>query len=143
MKKSIFILASLCLLASCADKKSNGGSGPDTSNKDKIALTRYVVPQPTNPPPPVTPLDPGNTRGVLFLTELQENDLVLTPLDSVGNVRIAVTQADRDVYSSTESFVGRNETIRISTLGWGSGDYSISITYGGVMLTGTFVLGSE
>lgn len=141
MKKSIFIIASLCLLASCANRESKGD--PDTSNMYKITLSRYVVPQPTNPPPPVTPLDPGKTRGVLFLSELQENDLVLTPLDSVGNVRIAVTQADRDVYSSTESFVGRNETIRISTLGWESGNYTLCITYGGVTLTGSFVIGSE
>lgn len=141
MKKSIFIIASLCLLASCAHRESKGD--PDTSNMDKITLSRYVVPQPTNPPPPITPLDPGDTRGVLFLSEQYKEQLVLTPLDSVGDVGIVVTQAGAVVYSSAESFVGRNETIRISTLGWESGNYTLCITYGGVTLTGSFVIGSE
>ena len=143
MKKSIFIIASLCLLASCAHRESMGGEEDDPFKGDNITLSRYVVPQPTNPPPPITPLDPGDTRGVLFLSEQYKEQLVLTPLDSVGDVGIVVTQAGAVVYSSAESFVGRNETIRISTMGWESGNYTLCITYGGVTLTGSFVIGSE
>lgn len=142
MKQSVYyILVILCLFASCAHKSKNE---PDTSKQDenkKITLLQYVRYRPTNPPPPITPLDRGKTREVLFCTELQNDELLLTSLDSVGNVGIVVTGPDAVVYSSAESFVGMDERISISTQGWKKGNYTLCITCCDISFVGSFSIG--
>ncbi len=141
MKQSVYILIILCLFASCAHKSKNE---PDTSKQDenkKITLLQYVRYRPTNPPPPITPLDRGKTREVLFCTELQNDELLLTSLDSVGDVGIVVSGPDAVVYSATESFVGMDERISISTQGWEKGDYTLCITCGDISFVGSFSIG--
>jgi len=119
---------------------------------DNISLERIV--HPTVPPPPILPLTPTPTNQdssirlrieeedtiILFSAELQDDGLVLTALDAVAGVEITVTQADAVVYSSNEFFVGMDEEISISTEGWDKGDYTITITYGDILLTGYFVI---
>lgn len=133
MKKGFLLMLPMLLFSSLA---------PVCAQNVLIPLWRTVrpQPQPTNPTPPINPLDEGNGPTVLFSAELQAGELVLTALDAAYDVEITVTKADAVVYSSTESFVGMDEEITIITSGWSSGTYTISIVYGDVMLIGSFVL---
>ena len=97
MKKAIFIIMAVCLFASCSHKSHT--NEPDTEDKyDKIELQQNKEHRPTNPLPPVTPLDKGHKDSIQLRTELQEEEPVLTPLDSSGNVEIVVPQAGADIY---------------------------------------------
>ncbi len=100
MKKAIFIIMAVCLFASCSHR--NSADRPDTEDKydkyDKIKLQQNKEHRPTNPLPPVTPLDKGHKDSIQLRTELQDEEPVLTPLDSSGNVEIVVPQAGADIY---------------------------------------------
>jgi hypothetical protein len=97
MKKAIFIIMAVCLFASCSHKSHT--NEPDTEDKyDKIELQQNKEHRPTNPLPPVTPLDKGHKDSIQLRTELQEEEPVLTPLESSGNVEIVVPQAGADIY---------------------------------------------
>ena len=97
MKKALFIFWAICLFASCSHKSHT--NEPDTEDKyDKIELQQNKEHRPTNPLPPVTPLDKGHKDSIQLRTELQEEEPVLTPLESSGNVEIVVPQAGADIY---------------------------------------------
>ena len=97
MKKAIFIIMAVCLFASCSHR--NSADRPDTEDKyDKITLQQNKEHRPTNPLPPVTPLDKGHKDSIQLRTEMQEEEPVPTPLDSSGNVEIIVPQAGADIY---------------------------------------------
>ena len=85
------------MFASCSHR--NSADRPDTEDKiDKTKLQQYIEHRPTNPLPPVTPLDKGHKDSIQLRTELQDEEPVLTPLDSSGNVEIVVPQAGADIY---------------------------------------------
>ena len=88
------------MFASCSHKSHT--NEPDMNDKydkyDKIKLQQNKEHRPTNPLPPVTPLDKGHKDSIQLRTELQDEEPVLTPLESSGNVEIVVPQAGADIY---------------------------------------------
>ena len=85
------------MFASCSHKAQM--NDPDLEdNIEKTKLQQYIEHRPTNPLPPVTPLDKGHKDSIQLRTELQDEEPVLTPLDSSGNVEIVVPQAGADIY---------------------------------------------
>ncbi|MBR1515415.1 MAG: hypothetical protein IJ621_01530 [Paludibacteraceae bacterium] len=86
MKKIIFILVSLCLVASC--KKNDAGNNPTEGDnrEDNIRLERAATTNPNLPTPPINPLDKGEE---LKLSDKFQNDqLILPELDSIKDMEI-------------------------------------------------------